>query len=682
MSQFRKYSIARLKFTPIIYYSELNFLQVYNKITIQIEYEIDNNISSLLLYDDVGNDIAENLILNYDSIKNLYEIPMQSVSTDNFDYVIITTQELEDSLVFFKNWKEHIGYSVKIATLDWINLNYSGFDVQERIRNFLIDKYISWGIKFVLIVGSHDTIPMRYCIQSSSSDYAIPTDFYYADLTGNWDRDGDRIYGEQFEDEPDFIADVYVGRIPFDSSEIILKICKKTIDFEQDDRSWKNNVLLLGALINLENEVGLGQPETDGAELMEKLWNNIFSVNGYSKTNMYEKEGLVPTDYSCDYPLSRENVLNNLYEGYGIVVWSSHGSTEDALRRIWVHDNNLNNVPDINEIISDPFLSSHDNMLLNDDKPSIIFSCACRNSDPNNPNNMGNAFLENGAVSFIGGTYDTYYYYGWDDINDGGSISISYYFFDYFINYKQSISESLFNTQLFLWFNEDIPKVYENMFVYSIYGDPSLSIDTFNDIIPPNTPDQPVGLNVLSTNQDYTFSTSGIDTEGYQIYYTWDWGDGSFTEYIGPYQSGEIIEVQHSWNVPGDYMIRVKTIGIVGDESSWSEPLIVHVNGPVIEIESITGGLKVNAVVKNIGDTEAINVKWNITFYGGTIFLGKYSSGTISSIPPGGKETIISRLIYGFGFPTVIIVEAGIAGGSRDMQVQSAELMMIFIRIS
>ena len=499
MSQFRKYSIAKIKFTPIIYYPKLDEIKIYKKLTIELNYEAEINISSELLSDNVGREVASQLIYNYPSIKNLYESQITNSINNTYNYVIITTEYLEKSLQFFKNWKEHIGYSVKIVNLNWINQNYSGFDTQERIRNFLIDNYASWGIEFVLIVGSHNTIPMRYCIKSSTNEDAIPTDYYYADLTGNWDADGDRIFGEQYEDDPDFIADVFVGRIPFDSNEIVQKICKKTIDFEQDDSSWKNNVLLLGALINLNNEVGLGQPETDGAHLMEILWDDIFSNNGFSKTTMYEKEGLAPTEFICDYPLNRENVLNNWFDGYGVVVWGSHGSAEEAFQRIWLHDNNLNNVPDLNEITRDPFLTSFDNMLLNDNKPSIIFSCACRNSDPENPDNMGNAFLENGAVSFIGATYEAFYYYGWDDVNDGGSISITYYFFDNLINEKLTVGESLFNSQLFLWNNEEIPKVYENMFVYSLYGDPSISMESYDDITPPNIPNKPFGFDLLST---------------------------------------------------------------------------------------------------------------------------------------------------------------------------------------
>ena len=219
------------------------------------------------------------------------------------------------------------------------------------------------------------------------------------------------------------------------------------------------------------------------------------------------------------------------------------------------------------------------------------------------------------------------------------------------------------------------------MLSFSVYGDPSVSFNTFASISPPNTPSQPSGPESITPLIKYTYSTIASNSEGYQLYYLWDWGDDSEAEILGPYEPGGTVETQHEWKIAGEYRIRVRTLSIIGDESSWSEPLIIHVNGPVVKVESITGGIKINAEIKNIGDAEANGVNWNITFYGGSIILGKYSSGTISSIPAGGKTTVVSKLIYGLGFPTIVIVEAGIPGASSDVEVQSADVILFLVRI-
>jgi hypothetical protein len=599
-------------------------------------------------------------------------VSSSSCSSDVHNYVIITTSSLENSIKFFKNWKEFNGYSVKVVNISWIYSNYDGSDDQECIRNFLIDKYASWEIEYVLIVGGHNEIPMRYCCKPASDRNTVPTDYYYADLTGDWDSDGDGIYGEENEDSPDFNPEVYVGRIPVNDTYMVESICQKTIDFERDNGAWKKKALLLGANLNFENEVGLGNPMTDGAALMEKLWVDVYSPNDISRTTMYEKDGICPSVYDCDYPLTRENVLDYWPNGYGIVKWVSHGSADESLRKWWANDKNLNGVPDINEINKEPFISSYDAIALNDDKPSIVFACSCSNADPEDPDNLGKSLLENGAVAFIGATHEPFYFYGWDQENDGGGISIDYYFFKYFINLDQTCGEALYNSLLYCRNSDDMPPAYINTFIFCLYGDPSVSLESYAGVSPPNTPSRPFGPVLLIPHGEYMYSTSAMDPEGHQLYYVWDWGDGSYSESLGPFNSGETVEAYHEWKTPGNFMIRVKVIGIIGDESSWSEPLIMHVEGPVIEVGSITGGFKVNAVIKNTGDVMANNINWNITFYGGSILLG---------IPAGGETTVVSRFIYGLAFPTVIMVEAGIPGSSSDMEVQSADVMLFFIQI-
>ena len=42
---------------------------------------------------------------------------------------------------------------------------------------------------------------------------------------------------------------------------------------------------------------------------------------------------------------------------------------------------------------------------------------------------------------------------------------------------------------------------------------------------------------------------------------------------------------------------------------------------------------------------------------------------------------MVSKLIYGLGFPTIVIVEAGIPGASSDIEVQSADVILFLVRI-
>ena len=91
---------------------------------------------------------------------------------------------------------DDFGYrnSVEIINISWISNNYNGNDLQEEIRNFLIDKYKEWDIDYVLIVGTRNTIPMRRCdpIIWDYGEY-LYSDFYYSDFFINSDNDSTRI---------------------------------------------------------------------------------------------------------------------------------------------------------------------------------------------------------------------------------------------------------------------------------------------------------------------------------------------------------------------------------------------------------------------------------------------------------------------------------------------------------
>jgi hypothetical protein len=68
---------------------------------------------------------------------------------------------------------------------------------------------------------------------------------------------------------------------------------------------------------------------------------------------------------------------------------------------------------------------------------------------------------------------------------------------------------------------------------------------------------------------DYTFrSTSPIDNS---IFYQIDWGDGTITDWIGPYDSGESIVMNHTWYDEGNYTIQARAKDIQNLWGPWGE---------------------------------------------------------------------------------------------------------------
>ena len=94
---------------------------------------------------------------------------------------------------------------------------------------------------------------------------------------------------------------------------------------------------------------------------------------------------------------------------------------------------------------------------------------------------------------------------------------------------------------------------------------------------PPNKPDKPYGETNGQVGKKYTYSTSTTDPDGDQVWYKWYWNDkiNETSDWIGPYNSGETADASHIWNEKGDYNIRVKAKDVHGEESPWSDPLVV-----------------------------------------------------------------------------------------------------------
>lgn len=94
----------------------------------------------------------------------------------------------------------------------------------------------------------------------------------------------------------------------------------------------------------------------------------------------------------------------------------------------------------------------------------------------------------------------------------------------------------------------------------------------------PNKPDAPSGQSKGKVRKTHTFSCVTTDPEEDNLYYKFDWGDGTYSDWIGTYESGETASLSHSWDKMGSYNVRVKAKDIYHDESEWSNPTPIQMS--------------------------------------------------------------------------------------------------------
>jgi hypothetical protein len=497
----RKYSYASVSFYPFSYHPQSGRLIYYDAAQIIVNYSLpslgssDARMVEELRWDTLADEKASRLFVNYQQIEELYQPTglRPTTWTQTHEYVIITVGYLLSAITSsdFLDWKASLGYNTRIVLTTGTEIGSQlGVDLAERIRNFLRNYYIAWGIEYVLLVGNYVAVPMRYCYPDSSNHTNgagdpsawpwsgdVPTDYYYADLSdpdaASWDSDDDGFCGEYGQDSPDFLADVYVGRIPTSNSSRITYTLNKLVTFEQDTGAWKQRALHAGAIAYFANEDYSGRELSDGASILDSIETDI--MGGWTISHYSEQAGLAPSAY--DWPaLSEATFIGDWRDGqYGVVNWSAHGWSNRVARKVWSWDDG-DGVPESNEMSWPDFISISSN--LDDDYPSIVFAISCLVGYPE-PNAWGNLGIDlltepsfGSSVGIVSGTRVVW-------VSKGGGELLGYEFNRYLIDGPggpERVGDALYDSKFFC--NQNYTwnhySEYWNMFCYNLYGDPSL----------------------------------------------------------------------------------------------------------------------------------------------------------------------------------------------------------------
>jgi Peptidase family C25 len=288
----------------------------------------------------------------------------------------------------------------------------------ERIRGWLQKNYKTLNLKYVLLIGNPDPrragVPMKLVHTMENYSYhpmITPTDHYYAELTSNWDKDGDGKIAEYGDDGGvgglDFEPEVYVGRIPvYDNNTAVLdRILAKTMAYENDsgDKSWRGRVLQPAAMLFYDNQYGQKHTRIDGATMADAIFDQKLKALGFTRTTLFEEAGVDPSKLKGDLALTTENVIAEWRKGYGLVTWFGHGSPGGVFRTVWAKDNG-DKIPSYQEVLSPSFLTYDDVVQLDDSRPAFVYHGSCSNGSPEQADNIGYGLLRSGAIGTISST--------------------------------------------------------------------------------------------------------------------------------------------------------------------------------------------------------------------------------------------------------------------------------------
>jgi hypothetical protein len=257
-------------------------------------------------------------------------------SLDEYDMLIITDESFVSQLQPLVDHKNNHGLKTVIETVQTIYPAYSGRDDAEDIKLRIKDAVEDWGIHYVLLAGGRKGqtfnwyIPERKTNNGDRFEGGYASDLYYADLYkivddelvfDDWDSNGNGIFAEfsniaTKRDVIDYIPDVTVGRLPFRYSSEIKTVVDKIINYENNvDDSWFKKAVVIG---------GDGGPPARGFapgiyedELECDFVADMLESTGFNVEKLYTSLGTFA---------SKEDVINGISNGAGIVHMSGHGN--------------------------------------------------------------------------------------------------------------------------------------------------------------------------------------------------------------------------------------------------------------------------------------------------------------------------------------------------------------------
>lgn len=513
-----------------------------------------------------------------------------STTNDSYELVIIAPQEFCDALQPLVDHKiNNMSISTKIVKSDEIyNGDYfqvQGRDKPEEVKYFIKNAHDCWNTKHILLVGGKKSyssaddwwIPVRrISIELSSGIYNSISDLYYADLyDGNgtfcsWDANLNDLFGEGEEDNVDLYPDVFLGRLPcVDQNEVTTMVNKIKTYETQNQSAWFNRMIVCGG--DSYRSASNYNTISEGEYIQQEILNLMETVH-------QGKSFIVMKLWMSLNSLTAGNIIKEIDQGAGFISFSGHGG-----ETVWETYKKGN--PSYSGFRNGDIVKLGDN---NGGYPiAIIHACDCGDFSYNEPCFAWKLIIHQngGAIAGCASTDTSWGIWNYPPTSTTGGL-LELCTFKSYVNGVRTFGE-MWGGSINLYLNEQ-SLFFGNVHYHLLeewqpFGDPSLKLKSLGDSAPennnpPSEPDRSSGSSSGKAGIQLTFNSLATDPEVDDIYYLFDWGDGTDSGYLGPYKSGETAQATHVWKKDGVFQVKVKAVDMHGFESPWSEPFDVSIS--------------------------------------------------------------------------------------------------------
>ena len=448
------------------------------------------------------------LAVNWDQLGEWYRPKLMREGDPNM--VIVTTQQFKETSTRLEEYvalKENQGFRPVLITLEEVlgvcaeeegSANYR----QICLRNWLIERFEEWPLEYLIILAGPDPgddsgIPMLVCHPARGYEDGAgdaPTDFFYADLTGNWNLDGDAFPCEledylsvaedgtlsSLEGGVDLIPELVVARIPHQGTlpyygDSVLARLIRYADIPP--ARWHNRILLPSPQVTFPNGTWV-----DTSLIASYMDEQTFSKFAITPVRLSEAEGNLRSIVQSERPLNWQNLVLEWGIGHAVVFWCAHGSAEGAYRDVWLNDSNSDGLPQQTEVEEPAFINKLlGKQDLNDDFPPIVFHGSCLNSEPEEHGNLAHTILRNFSVADVASTRVTMGLAPGGDSSwkpspfTPGAFTLGVYFVHLLMGKRETVGHAFQEAMSALTFGGQ-PSTLKVRLEFNLYGDPTIVV--------------------------------------------------------------------------------------------------------------------------------------------------------------------------------------------------------------